>query len=219
MDNRMEILEYTLEIEDMATKTILFVFNVDQKNEKLIHYFKTTSLYEKVALLKDMNLISGSLFNKINLIARVRNVLLHNREYANFASIPDKKLLKEILNTNKTLPSNWDILLLVELNKLLSTSLAVIYHEVINGLNAVLKEAENRFNATVFTEQKKDALLVYKALNKAMHRTFGELGQYGLSKKKIEQIKSRHIDLFTDELEKLAPEKFGNRGEQAGEAK
>lgn len=215
----MEILEYTLEIEDMATKTILFVFNVDQKNEKLIHYFKTTSLYEKVALLKDMNLISGSLFNKINLIARVRNVLLHNREYANFASIPDKKLLKEILNTNKTLPSNWDILLLVELNKLLSTSLAVIYHEVINGLNAVLKEAENRFNATVFTEQKKDALLVYKALNKAMHRTFGELGQYGLSKKKIEQIKSRHIDLFTDELEKLAPEKFGNRGEQAGEAK
>ena len=215
----MEILEYTLEIEDMATKTILFVFNVDQKNEKLIHYFKTTSLYEKVALLKDMNLISGSLFNKINLIARVRNVLLHNREYANFASIPDKKLLKEILNTNKTLPSNWDILLLVELNKLLSTSLAVIYHEVINGLNAVLKEAENIFNATVFTEQKKDALLVYKALNKAMHRTFGELGQYGLSKKKIEQIKSRHIDLFTDELEKLAPEKFGNRGEQAGEAK
>lgn len=219
MNDRMQILEYSLEIEDISTRILLFAFNIDQENERLVYYFKSTSIHEKVTLLLDMNLISEKQSKKIFTLTKMRNLLVHNREYISFASISNRKFIGEILKHSKTLPANWEKLPEKSLNSILAGCLENIYQEIINDLNALLIRSEKAFHETVFTQQKRDALLTYKALIQAMHKVFRELGQYGLSKKKIDAVKSRHMDLFMDELERIAPEKFGSNTEQAGETR
>ena len=105
MSDRLKILEFSLDLEEIVTQIVLNSFYIPKSNKKLLKYFSKKSIMEKVKILEDFDLIDSILTKQIILFFKIRNELIHNKTTEQLCELSDS-LIKELCNLSKTAPKN-----------------------------------------------------------------------------------------------------------------
>ena len=72
MSDRLKILEFSLDLEEIVTQIVLNSFYIPKSNKKLLKYFSKKSIMEKVKILEDFDLIDSILTKQIILFFKIK---------------------------------------------------------------------------------------------------------------------------------------------------